>query len=174
MRKTKKRTGRNRETEARTWGNIKKDQHACTSWVFWPPGACQALSFPSFPHPELLYLWFLNMSFAGAHNFIATNNTLVSFTVTVFDSFFISFLISFFWKMESKMSKETTWKTTWKTLFFKNSCRVCFWCVSVFHSFFIHFLWPGFKLPKGVSALSVLFLLSQYGNCIILFTDHTT
>ena len=99
---------------------------------------------------------------------------IVSFTVTVFDSFFMSFLISFFWKMESKTSKETTWKTTRKTPFFKNSCHVCFWCVSVFRSFFIHFSCSGFKLPKGVSALSVLFLLSRYGNCIILLTDHTT
>jgi hypothetical protein len=46
----------------------------------------QALSFPSFPHPEPLHLRYLNMSgtnfFAGAHHFVASNNTFESKTVS--------------------------------------------------------------------------------------------
>ena len=89
---------------------------------------------------------------------------------------FVFHLISHFVLLKNGIKNEqrSKWKMTWKTPFFNNSCCVCFWCVSVFHSFFIHFSCLGFKLLKGVSALSIRFLLSQSGNCIILFTNHTT
>ena len=50
---------------------LKIDQHAFTSWQHWPAGAL--LSF--LPSSEPLHLRYLNMSFAGARQFVASNNT---------------------------------------------------------------------------------------------------
>jgi len=56
-----------------------RPKHALTSWHGWGSPGLQALSFPSFPYPELLRLRYLNMSaasvLAGAHQFVASNNT---------------------------------------------------------------------------------------------------
>ena len=73
MRKTKVRIGQTgAQARALTWC-VKIDQHAFTSWQTWGSSGLQALSFPSLP-PEPLHLRYLNMSFAGARHFVASNN----------------------------------------------------------------------------------------------------
>ena len=57
-----------------------RPQHVFTSWHDWGSPDLQALSSPSFPHPEPLHLQYLNMSgasfFAGAHRFVASDSTI--------------------------------------------------------------------------------------------------
>ena len=66
---------------------------------------------------------------------------LVSFTVTVFDSFFISFLISFFWKNGIKNEQRNNMKNDLKNSVFQKqlSCLflMCFCFSFIFHPFFV-------------------------------------
>ena len=43
--------------------------------IIWGSSGLRALSLPSFSHHERLHLRYFNMSFAGAHDFVASNGT---------------------------------------------------------------------------------------------------
>ena len=66
----------NRRSSGTCFGVLFKNrQRVFTSWQNWSSAGLQALFFPSFPHPEPLHRRHLNMSFAGARQFVASNNT---------------------------------------------------------------------------------------------------
>ena len=71
---------RNQKDDGEDFGRIEGAQaralaqHAFTKWQNWGSSDLRALSFPSFPHLQSLNLRHLNMSFAGARQFVASNN----------------------------------------------------------------------------------------------------